>query len=105
MIKLKELTKIADDYECNKPKLEVDKALKAVYTAAKVEAPVSFGTWGTNYYKGLIAYPIRETASISAAANKGNVFDQKTNINTSKALLESQMTGRNIQGSANLLNQ
>ena len=85
---------------------QVDTALTKVYKAAGVSKPTSmFGTWGTDYYKGIIAYPIRETASINAAANKGNVFYPKIGYDTSKVLLNAQSFGRKIpQGSAQIFN-
>ncbi len=75
---------------------DVDKALTKVYEEAKVEKPTRLGTWMTDYYRGIIAYPIRTEASIIASANKGNVFTAKTTLDTSKSLLNAAVQGREI---------
>lgn len=83
---------------------DVDSALTKVYKEAKVDKPTTLGTWGTDYYRGIIAYPIRETASINAAANKGNVFSPKVTLDTSRTLLDAFTKGRDVpQNSAELL--
>lgn len=87
-----------------KAEKEIEKSLLAVYKAAKVDAPTSM--FGTDYYKGIIAYPIRETAAIIAAANKGNVYAPKVDIGTIRQNLNVQSQEGSIpQGTASLLNK
>jgi hypothetical protein len=54
----------------------------------------------------MIAYPIRTTASIDAAANKGNVFTPKVDLNTIRVNLNTQTQGNIIpSNNADLLKQ
>lgn len=83
---------------------QVDSALEKVYKAAGVSKPTTMGTFLTDYYKGIIAYPIRETASIIAAANKGNVFTPKIDLETARIRMNTELQGMNVPtGTAQLL--
>lgn len=87
---------------------QIDKALSPIYKQAKVNVPTGwFGTYGTDYYKGITIIPIKDDASAIAAANKGNVFTPKIQIGDIQENMETQVMGRYIpmQGSSQLLNE
>ena len=56
----------------------------------------SFGTWTTDYYKGLVAYPIMEDASIRAGALENHLYSDKIHIDTAK-------TNMNVAGGRNVI--
>lgn len=83
---------------------EVNDLLKPFFAASKLPMPTGMlGTYGTDYYRGIIAYPILEDASVTAAALKGNVYDKKVDINTIRTNMATQSGNLFPQGGANLL--
>ena len=59
------------------------------------ELPSMTNFFGTDYYKGLVAYPIMEDASARISAMKHNIYAPKTNINTVKANM-TKFKGKNL---------
>ena len=60
---------------------EISGTLQNIYKAAGVSTPTGMlGTWTTDFYKGLIAYPILPDASAMAASISGHMYAPKYNI-------------------------
>ena len=78
--------------------------LTPIFKSLGIPKPTGmFGTWGTDYYKGIVAYPLLDDASARAAAMKGHMYDSKYTISDIKTNLE-KMNAREIpQNAADLL--
>ena len=83
----------------------VDSMLKPIFKAAGVSVPTGWtGTYGTDYYKGIVAYPILDDASARAAADEGNLYSPKTSVIDVKENIAMSNAKSYPQGTSQLLN-
>lgn len=61
---------------------KVQKMLEPFFEKNGIKNPVDF--WGSDQYKGIVAYPILEDASANVAAMEGNLYAPKTGISDVK---------------------
>ena len=95
----KNIEKLSSDEE-NK----VDDMLTPIFKTLGVSKPTgTFGTWSTDYYKGIVAYPLLDDASPRAAAIKGHMYDNKYTIEDVRVNMAKQEARPVVQGTANLL--
>ena len=83
---------------------KVNDMLKPLLKNAKLPGLTgTFGTYGTDYYKGIVAYPILPDASARLAATEGNLYAPKTNIFDVKTNIAKQQSNKAMQNTAQFL--